>query len=123
MVVYLPIDLIAPWLGGNGARAIHLAVLIGVPAYPTGDAAVPIVAGLLDSGMAPGAALAFMTAGERTSVPAARAEFALVERPVFVRYLALPMIGSALSGLLYKVAGSLWLPERACRASGPCLDT
>ena len=34
--------------------------------------------------MAPGAAIAFLTAGAVTSIPAAVAVFALVERPVFL---------------------------------------
>jgi uncharacterized membrane protein YraQ (UPF0718 family) len=107
MVAYLPAELIAPWLGGESALAIPLAVLVGVPAYMNGYAAVPIVAGLMDSGMAPGSALAFMTAGGMTSIPAALAVFALVKRPVFLWYLTLALLCSALSGVVYQIAVSV----------------
>jgi uncharacterized protein len=104
MVAWLPAETVASWLGGESAWAIPLAVAVGVPAYLNGYAAVPVVAGLLGSGMAPGAALAFMTAGGVTSIPAAVAVWALVRRAVFAWYLGLALVGSALAGLLYQVA-------------------
>ena len=106
MVLYLPPDVIAGWLGVESLWAIPLAVVVGVPAYLNGYAAIPVVAGLMETGMAPGAAMAFMTAGAATSIPAAIAVFALVRKPVFVWYLFLALTGSALSGILYQlVAG------------------
>jgi uncharacterized membrane protein YraQ (UPF0718 family) len=103
MVAYLPAEIIASWFGGDSLWAIPLAVIIGVPAYLNGYAAIPVVAGLIDTGMVPGAALAFMTAGAMTSIPAAIAVFALVRRPVFFCYLALALVGAALSGMLYQL--------------------
>ncbi len=104
MVVYLPTEMVGAWLGGESAWAIPLAVAVGVPAYLNGYAAVPVVGGLMATGMSPGAALAFMTAGAVTSLPAAIAVFALVRRPVFGWYLALALAGSALTGALYQLA-------------------
>jgi uncharacterized protein len=49
-----------------------------------------------------GAALVFMVAGAVTSVPAAIAVFALVRRPVFLRYLALALVGSIAAGYGYQ---------------------
>ena len=57
-----------------------------------GYAVIPLVAGLMESGMAPGPALAFMTAGAVTSIPAAIAVFALVKCPVFLWYLLLAAV-------------------------------
>ena len=102
MVAWLPAETVAAWLGQDSVWAIPLAVLVGVPAYLNGYAAVPVVAGLLQTGMAPGAALAFMTAGGVTSIPAAVAVWALVRRAVFAWYLLLALVGSALAGLLYQ---------------------
>jgi len=68
MLAWVPAGSLASWVGGN-AFAIPLAAVIGVPAYLNGYAAVPVVAGLLQTGMAPGAALAFMVAGAMTSIP------------------------------------------------------
>lgn len=52
--------------------------------------------------MTPGAAIAFLTAGAVTSIPAAVAVFALVERPVFLWYLAVALAGSLASGTVYQ---------------------
>lgn len=104
MVAYLPAEAVGAWLGGNSVWAIPLSVAVGVPAYLNGYAAVPVVAGLMDTGMAPGAALAFMTAGAVTSIPAAVAVIALVRRAVFLWYVMLALTGSALVGVLYELA-------------------
>ena len=104
MVAWLPGDAVTAHLGGQGWAAIPLAVLVGVPAYLNGFAAVPLVGGLMDLGMAPGAALAFLVAGGVTSLPAAMAVFALVRRPVFLWYLACALAGSLLVGYAYQAA-------------------
>jgi uncharacterized membrane protein YraQ (UPF0718 family) len=106
LVTYLPADTVASWLGSRSAWAIPLAVLVGVPAYLNGYAALPVVSGMMEAGMAPGSAMAFLTAGGMTSIPAAVAVFALVRRRVFLWYVALALVGSGLSGVLYQlVAG------------------
>lgn len=104
MVAWLPPELIAGHLGGAGWQAIPLAVAVGVPAYLNGFAAIPLVGELMNMGMAPGAALAFLTAGAVTSIPAAMAVYALVRRRVFLWYLAIALAGSLLSGYLYQAA-------------------
>jgi len=101
MVEYLPAEMVSGWLGSDSALAVPLAVLFGIPAYMNGYAAVPLVAGLMQSGMAAGPALAFMAAGAVTSIPAAVAVYALVRFRVFAWYLALGTGGSALAGYLY----------------------
>jgi hypothetical protein len=102
MIAYVPAESIAAALGGDNTFAIPLAVIIGVPAYMNGFAAIPLVAGLIDMGMSPGAALAFMTAGGVSSIPAAIAVWALVRPPVFAWYLALAGVGALLSGFLFQ---------------------
>ncbi|MCR9257457.1 MAG: permease [Alphaproteobacteria bacterium] len=101
MVTYIPGELIASYLGGDEWYAIPLAVFAGMPAYLNGYAAIPLVSGLLDLGMDPGAALAFMTAGSVSSIPAAVAVWALVRFKVFAVYVALGLTGSLLTGWGY----------------------
>jgi uncharacterized protein len=103
MVIYLPAETVAEWLGNDSTFALPLAVIAGVPAYMNGYAAIPLVSGLMDTGMAPGPALAFMTAGAVTSIPAAIAVFALVKRPVFLWYLLLAAIGSLVVGQVFQL--------------------
>jgi uncharacterized protein len=101
MLAYVPVEMIAQWLGGSGAQPILLAALLGAPAYLNGYAAVPLMDALLGQGMADGAAMAFVIAGGMSSIPAAIAVWALVKPRVFAAYL-----GFALAGAL--LAGSAW---------------
>jgi uncharacterized membrane protein YraQ (UPF0718 family) len=102
MLAYVPANWVASALGGEGFAPILTATLVGVPAYLNGYAALPLVSGLIEQGMSPGAGLAFLVAGGVTSLPAAIAVFALVKRQVFALYIAFALIGSLSSGLLYQ---------------------
>ncbi len=103
MLAYVPADTIAQVLGADSIWAIPTAVLVGVPAYLNGYAALPLVSGLIDLGVSPGAGMAFLVAGGITSIPAAIAVFALVKRPVFILYIALAMTGGTLAGIGYQL--------------------
>jgi uncharacterized membrane protein YraQ (UPF0718 family) len=101
MLAYVPAELVAGAVGGDGWLPILTSVVVGVPAYLNGYAALPLVAGLIEQGMAPGAGMAFLLAGGVTSIPAAIAVFALARRPVFFAYLAFALVGSFVAGALY----------------------
>lgn len=101
MLAYIPADTIGSVAGDGGPLSVFVAALVGVPAYLNGYAALPLVAGLIDSGMAPGAGMAFLLAGGVTSIPAAMAVFALARPPVCAAYLAFALAGSVLAGLAY----------------------
>ena len=102
MMAHLPADAIATYLGGEPLQAIPLSVVLGVPAYLNGYAAIPLIGGLMELGMAPGAALAFLVAGGVTSLPAAMAVFALVRKGVFAWYLVLSGTGALAAGFAYQ---------------------
>jgi hypothetical protein len=102
MTAWLPPAVIAHWLGA-GPLAIPLAVLIGVPVYINGLAAVPFVAGLIQLGMSPAAALAFMLATTATGFAAMMAVWALVKPKVFALYLAFAIAGALLAGYAYEL--------------------
>ena len=105
MIAYIPAQTIAGVVGGGQWFAIPLASVVGIPAYLNGYAAVPMVSGLMELGMSPGAAMSFVTAGAVSSIPAAIAVWALVRRRVFMLYVCLGLTGSALSGLAYQFSG------------------
>ena len=106
MVAYVPSDLVTRVAGTGSLLSILGATLIGIPSYLNGNAALPLVAGLIDKGMAPGAAMAFLVGGGVTSIPAMLAVFGIARSRVFAAYLALATIGALLSGLAYQaVAG------------------
>ncbi len=102
MVSYIPAEWIAEMVGSGSNFAIPLAAVVGIPAYINGYAAIPLVAGIMEMGMIPGAAMAFITSGAVSSIPAAVAVYALVKKPVFAVYLTLGLLGSVIAGYVYQ---------------------
>jgi uncharacterized protein len=102
MLAYLPGEAVAGLVGGEGLLPILIATLVGVPAYLNGYAALPLVSGLMEQGMAPGAAMAFLVAGGVSSIPAAIAVWALAKPGVFALYMGFALVGSLAAGLLFQ---------------------
>jgi len=72
-------------------------------AYLNGYAAVGLLGGLIEQGMAQGAAMAFVLAGGVSCIPAAIAVWALVKPRVFAAYLGIAFVGSIIAGLTWNV--------------------
>jgi len=104
LVHYIPADLIANLVGGEGVVPIATAALVGMPAYLNSYVAPPLLAGLMDQGMSAGAAMAFMIAGAVSSVPAMAAVWSLVKPRVFAVYLGLGISGAIIAGLVFQMA-------------------
>lgn len=104
---YVPATLVAQWVGGANQWAIGIAVLVGVPAYLNGVAAVPLVKGLMAMGMSTPAAMAFLLAGSVTSVPAMAAVFPLVRGRVFAWYVLMALLTSWSAAQLFDLYLSL----------------
>ena len=102
MLAWIPAETVTATLGGEGLLPIVTATLVGVPAYLNGYAALPLVGGLIEQGMAPGAGMAFLVAGGVTSIPAAMAVWALARPPVFLLYIALSLSGAFTTGILFQ---------------------
>ena len=103
MLAWIPAETVTAALGGEGLLPIIMATLVGVPAYLNGYAALPLVGGLIEQGMAPGAGMAFLVAGGVTSIPAAMAVWALARPKVFALYIGLSVTGAFASGLLFQL--------------------
>ncbi len=103
MLAWIPAETVTAALGGDGLLPILTATLVGVPAYLNGYAALPLVGGLIEQGMAPGAGMAFLVAGGVTSIPAAMAVWALAKTQVFALYIGLSLTGAFASGLLFQL--------------------
>ncbi|MCU4652928.1 permease [Roseibacterium sp. SDUM158016] len=101
LISYVPADLVATVIGGDGIGPIALAALVGAPAYLNGYAAVPLLEGLLAQGMNPGAAMAFVIAGGVSCIPAAVAVWALVKPRVFAAYIAFALAGALVAGIAW----------------------
>jgi len=100
IVRYVPQAALTGLLGTDSPAAIPLAAILGVPLYLTNVAALPIVAGLLEQGMEPGAAITFLIAGPVTTMPAMAAVRGTVNGRVFAFYLAVGILGAITMGSL-----------------------
>ncbi|APX88999.1 permease [Brevirhabdus pacifica] len=89
---------LSTYVGTDSWWAVPLAVLVGAPAYLDGFAALPLTRAMLDHGMAPGAALAFLVSGGAISVWGAMAIFPVLRIRPFLLYMALAVSGSMLAG-------------------------
>ena len=107
MIAYIPADWIAGIVGDKSTFAIPLSSFVGIPAYMNGYAAIPLISGLMEMGMTPGAAMAFITSGAVSSIPAALAVYALVRKPIFIFYILLGMSGSTLAGYIFQISVGL----------------
>lgn len=103
LVTYVPAEMIASVVGGEGQLPVVTAALVGIPAYLNSYVAPPLLAGLMEQGMGAGAAMSFMVAGSISCIPAMAAVWSLVRRPVFVVYLGLGISGAILSGLAFQL--------------------
>ena len=103
LVTYVPAEMIAGLVGGEGVVPIGIAALVGMPAYLNSYVAPPLLAGLMEQGMSNGAAMSFMIAGAVSSVPAMAAVWSLVRKPVFAAYLGLGVSGAIISGILFQM--------------------
>lgn len=103
LVHYVPADMIAGLVGGEGVLPIATAALVGMPAYLNSYVAPPLLAGLMEQGMSAGAAMAFMVAGAVSSIPAMAAVWSLVRPQVFASYLALGISGAIVAGILFQL--------------------
>ena len=102
--LYLPEDALAGLFGRDNPLSIPVAALLAAPLYLDGYAALPQVRGLIDRGMAEGAAMAFLISGGIICVWTAVPVFALVRWPVFLAYIAMALAGSTLAGWGYAMA-------------------
>ncbi len=63
---FVPADFFTQW--GQGIFAMLVVILVSIPMYICATASTPIAAGLLLSGVSPGAVLVFMLAGPATNI-------------------------------------------------------
>jgi uncharacterized membrane protein YraQ (UPF0718 family) len=87
--------------GSGGWLQILLASLLGVPLYACGGGTIPLVQALIEQGMVPGAALAFLVAGPATRVAPLMA-LSTILRPAFVvTYVVFLVLYSVVVGIFY----------------------
>lgn len=107
IIYYVPPELIIDSLGKNNSLAIITAAIVGLPVYTSDLSALAMIGGLLEQGMAPAAALAFLIAGPTTTIPAMAAVWNLATRKVFLLYLLYTLLSAVVFGYLFQLTSVL----------------
>lgn len=103
----MPPDLLATYVGKESIYAIPLAVMVGAPMYLDGYAALPLVRGLLDAGMSPGAAMALLVSGGAVSIWGVLAVAAVLRPATIALFVAFATIGSLAIGYCFDAIWAL----------------
>lgn len=90
----IPTAVLQTWLGGDDLGAVVVAALLGVPAYLNTEGSLPLLAGLVDGGMGPGPAMAFLVTGAGTSVGAIGGMLLIARRRVVALTVAFLFAGA-----------------------------
>jgi hypothetical protein len=99
----IPSTWVAQVVGGNSLLANVLASVIGAFMYFATLTEVPILQGLIGSGMGKGPALALLLAGPALSLPSMLVIRSVLGTRKTVVYVTLVIVFSALSGLVYGI--------------------
>jgi hypothetical protein len=99
----IPSDWVATALGGNGLGATLFAAVAGAFMYFATLTEVPIVQGLIGSGMGPGPALALLLAGPALSLPSMIVIASVIGWRKTSVYVGLVVVMATVTGMIYVV--------------------
>ncbi len=101
--ILIPTGWIAALFGKNQWYSIPFAALLGIPLYVNNASSVPVTRALVEGGMSPGAALAFLLAGAGTSLPALSGLLVITRYRILTLYVILIFLGAVIFGSLYSL--------------------
>jgi len=102
----IPTEVLTDLLGqGNPVWSVPLAALLGIPVYLNSDGSLPLVASLMDGGMSPGAAIAFLITGTGTSVGAVSGMLVIARWRIVALVVGTLLVTSMIAGWL----AAVWL--------------
>lgn len=99
----IPAHWVAAIFGSGNAFSIPLAATMGLPLYINSEASLPLIRALLDNGMSPSAALAFVISGAGTSIGAIMGTLTIARWRVVALVVGVLWIGAMVSGLTFEV--------------------
>ena len=88
------------WLGGDSPLAVVGAAVLGVPAYINTEGSLPLLAGMMEGGMGPGPAMAFLVTGAGTSIGAISGMLVIARRRVVALTIAILFAGAIALGMM-----------------------
>jgi uncharacterized membrane protein YraQ (UPF0718 family) len=99
----IPTAWITAVFGGGHIYSVPLAATLGLPFYVNSEASLPLVRALLDAGMSPGAALAFLITGSGTSVGALAGALTIARWRVVGLVIATLWVGAVIAGFAFNL--------------------
>jgi len=104
---FVPVDFVQDIILEDKWYSVLVAALLGIPLYQCGGVAIPIINGLINTGMGYGAALTFFLVGPATNFSPVMA-FATIIKPKFVvLYLVILVTAAVLIGYLFTPISNL----------------
>lgn len=97
----IPNSYVSTWVGGNSLGANFLASILGAFMYFATLTEVPILQGLIGSGMGKGPALALLLAGPALSLPSMITIRSIMGTKKTIIYISLVVVMSTLSGFIF----------------------
>jgi uncharacterized membrane protein YraQ (UPF0718 family) len=94
----IPTSWLTDYLGGDSLLAVPLAALLGIPAYINTEGSLPLVATMVEGGMGPGPAMAFIVTGAGTSIGAISGLFIIARARVVALVVAMLFFGALVLG-------------------------
>lgn len=101
ITLYVPDVWIVSVLGQDNPWSIVTAAALGMPVYTSNLAMLPMLSGLLEQGMNPAAALAFLISGPMLTLPSMAAVWGLATRRVFAIYIGVAFLGALGAGYVF----------------------
>jgi len=98
---FVPTSLIMTLFSADSIFSVPLASLIGLPLYVSGEAAIPLIQALMNSGAGGGAMLAFMITGPGTSAWVIAGISVFMKKRAIALYISFILFGGMLLGYLY----------------------
>lgn len=97
---FVPDDWMRAYLGGDSYIGLLVAALLGASIYVCAVAHIPLVATLIASGAAPGAAIVFLVTGTATNLPELFTLYRTIGKRTVIIYTSVLITGSLLAGAL-----------------------
>lgn len=105
--LFIPTEAILMLFSPEKFYAVPLAALIGLPLYVSGAAGLPLLETFLDAGAGEGAVLAFLIAGQGTSVSVMVGMATVIKRRAIGFYVGIVLAGGVVLGTLYQLITNL----------------
>jgi uncharacterized protein len=100
--LFIPSEAILLLFSPDRFYSVPLAAVIGLPLYVSGSAGLPLLESFLEAGAGEGSVLAFLIAGQGTSVAVMVGIATILRKKAIAFYVGLVLAGGIIFGLLYQ---------------------